>query len=512
MLHLVMLSTLIVFCSGRRAKTEEERLLRTLMTGYQKDLRPVRDEKDQVTIFLSVTLSQLISLKETDEILTTNMWFVHRWVDYRLAWNETEFGGINKIRVPINKLWQPEIVLENNNDGQYTVSFFCNVVLSSNGLVYWLPPGIFRSFCPIRVAYYPFDWQNCTLTLRSMMYSAEEINLQLQTEDIDNKTSPIEWVVIDPEAYTENGEWEIVHKPGRRIINTELPRHSTNHQEITFNLIIRRKPLFYIINMIIPVILISFLSVLTYYLPAESGEKVSVAIAVLLSQSVFLFMVAQRLPQTSQEIPLLGRYLLFIMVSVTIVVLTNVLMLNLHHRTPNTHKLHTWMKWLFLERLPKILHMSSANKEAQSPRGVLPRHGSSLGLITRAEDYVAVKARSDLLFECFAERHGLAGRTTAAVSGDEDSIPSALLPLLDPVLDAANEIISHTNARNAYDEEKEAWSQVARTMDQLSFSIITPVILLGTAFIFLTGIYNSPPALPFPGDPHDYTEENRRFL
>uniref|UniRef100_A0A8C4QJM5 Cholinergic receptor nicotinic delta subunit n=1 Tax=Eptatretus burgeri TaxID=7764 RepID=A0A8C4QJM5_EPTBU len=451
------------------------------------------------------------SLNNVTHFVLYNVSIHQRWVDYRLIWNETEFGGIKNIRVPISKLWQPEIVLENTNDGQFTVSFYCNVVLSSNGLVYWLPPGIFRSFCPIRVAYYPFDWQNCTLTLRSMMYSAEEINLQLQTEIIKKKKSPIEWVVIDPKAYTENGEWEIVHKPARRIVNTQLPRHSTNHQEITFNLIIRRKPLFYIVNMIIPVILISFLSLLTYYLPADSGEKVSVAIAVLLSQSVFLFLVAQRLPQTSQEIPLLGRYLLFIMVSVTLVVLTNVLMLNLHHRTPNTHKLHTWIKWLFLERLPKILPMSSANKAAQSPRGIPPRHGSSLGLITRAEDYVAVKARSDLLFECFAERHGLAGRTTAA-GVHHYSIPSTLLPLLEPVLDAANEIISDTNARNAYDEEKEAWSQVARTMDQLSFCIITPVILLGTAIIFLTGIYNSPPALPFPGDPHDYTEENRRFL
>lgn len=35
------------------------------------------------------------------------------WTDYRLAWNETEFDGIDMLRLPANMLWLPEIVLEN---------------------------------------------------------------------------------------------------------------------------------------------------------------------------------------------------------------------------------------------------------------------------------------------------------------------------------------------------------------------------------------------------------------
>ncbi len=45
---------------------------------------------------------------------------------------------------------------------------------------------------------------------------------------------------------------------------------SNKHQDITFYLIIRRKPLFYIVNIIIPCVLISFLASLVYYLPADS--------------------------------------------------------------------------------------------------------------------------------------------------------------------------------------------------------------------------------------------------
>lgn len=44
--------------------------------------------------------------------------------------------------------------------------------------------------------------------------------------------------------------------------------------DITFNITMRRKTLFYTVNLIIPCMGISFLTILTFYLPSDSGEKV----------------------------------------------------------------------------------------------------------------------------------------------------------------------------------------------------------------------------------------------
>lgn len=44
--------------------------------------------------------------------------------------------------------------------------------------------------------------------------------------------------------------------------------------DITFNISMRRKTLFYTVNLIIPCMGISFLTVLVFYLPSDSGEKV----------------------------------------------------------------------------------------------------------------------------------------------------------------------------------------------------------------------------------------------
>lgn len=68
---------------------------------------------------------------------------------------------------------------------------------------------------------------------------------------------------------SENGEWAIVHRPARKMIDSRYSADDLEYQEIIFNLVIQRKPLFYVINIILPCSLISSLVVLAYFLPAQ---------------------------------------------------------------------------------------------------------------------------------------------------------------------------------------------------------------------------------------------------
>lgn len=56
--------------------------------------------------------------------------------------------------------------------------------------------------------------------------------------------------------------------------------------DITFNITMRRKTLFYTVNLIIPCMGISFLTVLVFYLPSDSGEKVRKRLAFILLNRV----------------------------------------------------------------------------------------------------------------------------------------------------------------------------------------------------------------------------------
>lgn len=75
-----------------------------------------------------------------------------------------------------------------------------------------------------------------------------------------------------------------------------------------FYITLRRKTLFYTVNLIIPCVGISFLSILVFYLPSDSGEKVSLSISILLSLTVFFLLLVEIIPPTSITVPLLGEY------------------------------------------------------------------------------------------------------------------------------------------------------------------------------------------------------------
>ncbi|KFW72166.1 Acetylcholine receptor subunit delta, partial [Pygoscelis adeliae] len=496
---------------GGLCVNQEERLIHHLFEekGYDKEVRPVTSTDQVVDVYLALTLSNLISLKEVDETLTTNLWVEHGWTDYRLQWNKSEFGDIEVLRLPPDMLWLPEIVLENNNDGLFEVAYYCNVLIYNTGYVYWLAAAHF----PTPPPHSPSLPVPPRVRASSLAYSALEISMHLKT-DSDPKTGkyyPVEWIIIDPEGFTENGEWEIIHRPARKNIHPDNPPESSEHQDITFYLIIKRKPLFYVINIVTPCILIAFMAILVFYLPADSGEKMTLVISVLLAQSVFLLLISQRLPATSHAIPLIGKYLLFIMLLVTAVVVICVVVLNFHFRTPSTHIMSDWVREVSLESLPRLLGMS---QPAESPASApCIRRCSSAGYIAKAEEYFSVKSRSELMFEKQSERHGLASRVTPAreprpLCGDRGKGGGAgeeqLYEHIKPVIDGANFIIKHMREKNSYNEEKDNWNHVARTLDRLCLFLVTPMLVVGTLWIFLMGIYNHPPPLPFAGDPYDY--------
>ncbi|GAA6091571.1 cholinergic receptor, nicotinic, alpha 11 [Tachysurus ichikawai] len=78
------------------------------------------------------------------------------------------------------------------------------------------------------------------------------------------------------------------------------------YPDVTFVITIRRRTLYYALNLLIPCVLLSSMTLLIFVLPADSGEKISLGITVLLSLTVFMLLVAEIMPATSDSIPLIG--------------------------------------------------------------------------------------------------------------------------------------------------------------------------------------------------------------
>lgn len=167
------------------------------------------------------------------------------------------------------------------------------------------------------------------------------------------------WLVeraIDLSAYYPSVEWDIMAVPGERHF-LFYPCCEAPFVDITYYISLRRKTLFYTVNLIIPCIGISFLTVFVFYLPANSGEKIVMCISILISLNVFLLLLIELIPSTSLVMPLIARYLLFTMVMVSLSVTITVMTLSIHFRAPTTHAMPPWIRRWFLRRLPRLLGM-----------------------------------------------------------------------------------------------------------------------------------------------------------
>ncbi|XP_026218986.1 neuronal acetylcholine receptor subunit alpha-2-like [Anabas testudineus] len=327
-----------------RVHTEDE-LFRSLFGGYSKWTRPARNVTDVVIVKFGLSIAQLIDVDEKNQMMTTNVWLKQEWTDYKLRWSPSDFDNVTSIRVPSELIWVPDIVLYNNADGEFAITHMTKAQLFHTGRVRWVPPAIYKSSCSIDVTFFPFDQQSCKMKFGSWTYDRAKIDL----EPFEN--------TVDLKDYWESGEWAIVNAVG--TYNTK--KYDCCHEiypDITYYFVIRRLPLFYTINMIIPCLLISFLTVLVFYLPSDCGEKVTLCISVLLSLTVFLLLITEIIPSTSLVIPLIGEYLLFTMIFVTLSIVITVFVLNVHHRSSATHAMPRWVRRLFLSVVPRWLCMT----------------------------------------------------------------------------------------------------------------------------------------------------------
>uniref|UniRef100_A0A8C4F6Q8 Neuronal acetylcholine receptor subunit beta-2 n=1 Tax=Dicentrarchus labrax TaxID=13489 RepID=A0A8C4F6Q8_DICLA len=419
----------------------EERLVEHLLNPahYNKLIRPATNGSELVTVQLMVSLAQLISVHEREQVMTTNVWLTQEWQDYRLTWVPEEFDGMMKVRLPSKHIWLPDVVLYNNADGVYEVSFYSNAVVSYDGSIFWLPPAIYKSACKIEVKHFPFDQQNCTLRFRSWTYDRTEIDLVLRAD------------VASMDDFTPSGEWDIIALPGRRNENPADP----TYVDITYDFIIRRKPLFYTINLIIPCVLITSLAILVFYLPSDCGEKMTLCISVLLALTVFLLLISKIVPPTSLDVPLVGKYLMFTMVLVTFSIVTSVCVLNVHHRSPTTHTMPPWVKLVFLNKLPALLFMRQPRNSCERQR---------LRQRRRAQE----------------QREG--GR----VFGKEDTCPG-----FEEAVEGVRFIANHMKSEDDDQSVSEDWKYVAMVIDRLFLWIFVFVCVFGTLGMFMQPLFQN---------------------
>ncbi|XP_063076177.1 neuronal acetylcholine receptor subunit beta-3a [Engraulis encrasicolus] len=422
----------------------EDALLRNLFKGYQKWVRPVLHANDTITVRFGLKISQLVDVDEKNQLMTTNVWLWEEWTDYKLRWNPDDYGGITSIRVPSESIWLPDIVLYENADGRFEGSLMTKAIVKWNGTIMWTPPASYKSSCTMDVTFFPFDRQNCSMKFGSWTYDGNMVDLVLVDHYVDRKD------------FFDNGEWEILNATGNKGSRRD---GLYSFPFVTYSFILKRLPLFYTLFLIIPCLGLSFLTVLVFYLPSDEGEKLSLSTSVLVSLTVFLLVIEEIIPSSSKVIPLIGEYLLFIMIFVTFSIIVTVFVINVHHRSSATyHPMAPWVKSVFLQRLPRLLCMRGHTDRLRYPD---------------------MELRSP---ELKRKKGGAGAGSGGGMLGPKEE--SEWVSMLEKATYSVRYISRHIRKEHFIREVVQDWKFVAQVLDRIFLWTFLSVSILGTILIF----------------------------
>uniref|UniRef100_H3DFQ4 Cholinergic receptor, nicotinic, alpha 10a n=1 Tax=Tetraodon nigroviridis TaxID=99883 RepID=H3DFQ4_TETNG len=347
----------VVACRTAHGKYAQK-LLTDLFSNYTSALRPVEDTHNILNVTLQVTLSQIIDMDERNQILTAYLWIRRVWVDAHLKWNKDEYDGLDTIRIPSSYVWRPDIVLYNNADDHFTGPMDTNVVIRHDGQITWDSPAITKSSCRVDVSFFPFDAQQCRFTYGSWTYNGNQLDILNALDSAD---------LAD---LVENVEWEILGMPAKKNV-IQYGCCADPYPDVTYTLKLKRRASFYVFNLLIPCVMISFLAPLGFYLPADSGEKVSLGVTVMLALTVFQLLVAEIMPP-SESVPLIGKYYIATMTMITASTALTIFVMNIHHCGPDAKPVPKWAKTVILQYMARMCFVYEVGENCMSPHPEKP--------------------------------------------------------------------------------------------------------------------------------------------
>ncbi|XP_048585638.1 neuronal acetylcholine receptor subunit alpha-3 isoform X2 [Nematostella vectensis] len=375
-----LLVALSVVISGVASNASETDLRDKLFGSKKRIVRPVLHPQDAVNVSFSVRLNKLVEVNTKHQLLITDVWVVQKWENPFLVWNESDYGGVHTLHVTFNDVWVPDIVLYNNS-----------------GTCTWMSPTTFKSSCKLDITKFPFDSQTCSMTFGSWTYDNRLLSMDL----LDKQYS-------HTERYVENGDWSLRKVETRRyLLNYTCCPHPFS--DVTFTFYLDRKPTYHILYLIVPCVVIAALSVVNFLLPPDCGERIGLCITILLAMSVYLLLVSNILPETSDYTPLLGIYYMVTMVLVALCLAATGITLKCHHGRGAPSRLLLWFTGIKSQKpsapmcVSDVRSISEPDLNRRGSGGPAPTAWESRGYDAAdwRENWLQIAERMDKVFLLF---------------------------------------------------------------------------------------------------------------
>ncbi|XP_019906236.2 5-hydroxytryptamine receptor 3A isoform X1 [Esox lucius] len=268
-------------------------------------LRPVKNWNNSTHVMVDMFVFGVIDLNEKSSTFTSYVLISTGWVNDFIAWKPQDFCGISKMTVPRERLWIPDIGIQEDISDTGSIIFSPYVQVYSTAFAQVIDQRRLTTSCKMDLYKFPFDTQSCSITFKSMIHRASELKLGAFT-------SVPSMNLITRKTMTTLDEWDFL---GIAMTEEKLYLSENNDWHLLiYKITLRRRPLLYIINLVVPVAFFLVLDLASYFISEAKGEKLGFKVTILLSISVLLLILNDILPSTANNLPVIALYCIIIFV------------------------------------------------------------------------------------------------------------------------------------------------------------------------------------------------------
>ncbi|XP_044218404.1 5-hydroxytryptamine receptor 3A-like [Thunnus albacares] len=431
----------------------------SLFNAFEKDLfpkklvRPVKRFSDPINITIGITVVGILGVNEKTQTLTTFLWQVLEWDIEGLSWDEKECGT-KRVSVPREKLWIPDVqISEFMDEDKSPESPY--LYLYNTGHVYDDKPVRVISSCRLIIYTFPFDIQNCTLTFGSYLHFASEITM------IQGATSE-EILQESREVMETNGEWELVDI---KVSTSNLVLYEGSYSEIKYFIILSRRPILYVVNLLIPSAFLITLDIFSFLLPPHSVDRCAFKMTLILGYTVFLLIMNDLLPVTGYTTPILNVAFSISFALMVASLLETIFITNIQFSSSQYNAVPHWVSVLVLHYLAIVVRLPPKKKSNRVTVSIRPPAGD----IIPTNEF-------------------------QSISGSTPSLKPPLEPALDELMKLSNDLRVIRLLMEKHCEGSKTsreWYMVGIVIDRLLFGIYIVFILVSFITIVCIWVFSN---------------------
>lgn len=233
--------------------------------------------------------------------------------------------------------------------------------------------------------------------------------------------------------------------------------------------------MFYLFNIIIPTLVMLLLGILTFILPPEFGERITLVIESFLAMSLIVMMVMEKVPVNSDVTPLITKMLMIAMFQIGLMLVANCISLNCFRDC----EMPQWVRVVFLHYVARMLFVKTGNvsleddnKKEKSPDPEIEK----MKLVGTKPLCPSLFPLLDDMAEAYNVNVNTVGKKLLHVQRPEN-----LLKKLDEGVSAMTE---WELAEEQSELDKEFWAFTSHVFDRLFLVVFTLVFVCSSSYIF----------------------------